>query len=72
MSTVMKKPHIAYNNKPKVLSKALLRAGKALGLTQTEIGRVIGKDRTSIVRGIDPNCKSGEFALLLIRCYRGL
>jgi hypothetical protein len=55
-----------------VLGKALLNAGKALGLSQTEIGKIIGKDRTSISRGIDPEGKSGELALLLIRCYRSL
>lgn len=55
-----------------VLSKALLNAGKALGMTQTELGNVIGKDRTSIPRGIDPGSKAGELALLLIRCHRGL
>jgi len=55
-----------------VLSKSLLNAGKALGMSQAEIGHVIGKDRTSIARGIDPESKAGELALLLIRCYRGL
>ncbi len=55
-----------------VLSKALLNAGKALGLSQAEIGRIIGKDRSSIQRGLDPASKSGELALLLIRCYRSL
>jgi hypothetical protein len=33
---------------------------------------VIGKDRTSISRGLDPASKSGELALLLIRVYRSL
>ena len=33
-----------------VLTKAVLSAGKALGLTQADIGHVIGKDRTSIAR----------------------
>ncbi|MGD8559175.1 MAG: MbcA/ParS/Xre antitoxin family protein [Gammaproteobacteria bacterium] len=55
-----------------VLGKALLNAGKALGLSQTEVGKIIGKDRTSINRGVDPDSKSGELALLLIRCYRSL
>lgn len=55
-----------------VLSKALLNAGKALGLSQAALGQVIGKDRTSIGRGLDPDSKAGELALLLIRCYRGL
>jgi len=54
------------------LSKALLNASKELGLSQTELGKIIGKDRTSISRGIDPESKAGELALLLIRCYRSL
>lgn len=56
-----------------VLAKALLNAGKALGLTQAQLGQVVGKDRTAISRGgIDPQSKAGELALLLIRCYRDL
>ena len=55
-----------------VLTKALLNAGKALGLNQSIVGQVIGKDRTTLNRGIDPVSKSGELALLLIRCYRSL
>ena len=55
-----------------VLSKALLNAGKSLGFSQTELGQVIGKDRTSISRGISETSKAGELALLFIRCYRSL
>lgn len=55
-----------------VLSKALINAGKALGFSQTDIGKIIGKDRSSIARGLDPQSKAGELALLLIRCYRSL
>lgn len=55
-----------------VLSRALLNAGKALGMSQIQLGLVIGKDRTSIARGLDPDSKPGELALLLIRCYRSL
>ena len=55
-----------------VLSKALVNAGKALGVSQSDLGKVVGKDRTSIARGLDPRTKSGELALLLIRCYRSL
>ena len=58
--------------KPAVLSRALLNAGKAFGMSQTQLGKVIGKDRTSIGRGVDPASKAGELALLLIRCYRSL
>lgn len=55
-----------------ILTKALLNAGKVLGLSQAELGRMIGKDRTSLARGLDPESKAGELALLFIRCYRSL
>ncbi len=55
-----------------LLTKATLRAGKALGLTQADVGQVIGRDRTSLRRGIDPDSKAGELAALLIRLYRSL
>ena len=55
-----------------VLSKALINTGRELGLSQTELGKIIGKDRTSINRGIEPQTKSGELALMLVRCYRSL
>ena len=55
------------------LTKAFLRAGKSLGLTQEDLGVVIGRDRTLFRRGgVDPASKSGELALLLIRVYRSL
>ncbi len=67
MANALPKP-----NSREVLASAFLNAGKALGLTQVELGRVIGKDRTSIARGLDEYSKAGELALLLIRCYRSL
>jgi len=57
---------------PKVLSKAVFNAGKALGLTQTQVGEVIGRERTGLRQGLDPTSKAGELAILLIRCYRSL
>jgi hypothetical protein len=55
------------------LTKALLNAGRALGLTQDDLGRVVGRDRTFFHRaGLDPSSKSGELALLLVRLYRSL
>ena len=57
----------------RVLAAALVSAGKELGLTQAEIGAVIGRERTALSRGnVDPASKSGELALLLIRAYRAL
>ena len=60
-----------------VLCKALLNTQQALGLSNEELGRVIGKDRTTISRIFDkgvlaPSTKEGELALLLVRVYRGL
>lgn len=55
------------------LAKAFLNAGKRLGLTQADLGMVIGRDRSALYRGkIDPSGKQGELALLLIRVYRSL
>ena len=56
-----------------VLGKALMNAGRGLGLTQAALGAVVGKDRTAISRGgIDPDSKTGELALLVLRAYRAL
>ena len=56
-----------------VLASALVKAGKELGLTQADLGRVVGRDRTALSRkAIEPDTKSGELALLLIRAYRAL
>jgi len=56
----------------KVLAKAFTNAGKALGVSQAELGLIIGKDRSNFRNGIDPKTKSGELALLFVRCYRSL
>lgn len=60
-------------DKSSVLSEALANAGKHLGMSQADLGEIIGKNRTAISRGgIDPDSKAGELALLFIRCYRAL
>lgn len=59
-------------NESAVLGKAAKNAATQLGLTLTELGDVIGRDRTSINKGIRPASKSGQLALLFVRCYRGL
>jgi len=57
----------------RVLTSALVGAGKELGLTQADLGAVVGRDRTAVSRGqLDPDSKAGELALLLIRAYRAL
>lgn len=68
----MNTAHARMADSREVLTEALLNAGKQLGMTQKEIGSVIDKDRSSISRGIDPSSKTGELAMLLIRCYRSL
>lgn len=56
-----------------VLAKAALKAGNALGISQAEVGRIIGRDRSTLQRyGVDPETPNGELALLLVRCYRSL
>ncbi|MAL79302.1 MAG: XRE family transcriptional regulator [Sneathiella sp.] len=55
-----------------VLGKAARNAAAALGLTRAELGEIIGRDRTSLNKGIRPSSKSGQLALLFVRCYRGL
>jgi len=65
---------IAANPDPaEILTKALLNTGKILGLTQDELGVIVGRDRTAFHRaGLTPQSKAGELALLLIRVYRSL
>jgi hypothetical protein len=55
-----------------VLAKATRNAAQALGLSQEELGEVIGRARSSLARPLDPESKPGELAALLIRCYRSL
>ena len=60
-----------------VLAKAVLRAARQLGLSQTELGAVLGLHRTGISRlkhsgNLAPDSKQGELALLLIRLARAL
>lgn len=60
-----------------VLCKALRRTQEAFSLSNEELGKVIGKDRTTISRLYDkgylaPDSKEGELAALLIRVYRAL
>ena len=55
-----------------VLAKAVRNAGEALGLSQAEVGAVIGRARSSLARPLDPESKPGELAALLIRCHRSL
>lgn len=61
-----------------VLTKALLRASAALGLSQKELARVVGVSESTISRLADGKTlleaekKEGELALLLLRIFRSL
>lgn len=56
-----------------VLGKAVLRASERMGMSRSDLGKVLGRDRSSISRaGVDPDSKAGELAKLLLRCYRSL
>jgi hypothetical protein len=60
-------------DKASILAEAFSNAGRQIGFSQAELGEIIGKDRSAISRGrIDPDTKSGELALLFVRCYRAL
>lgn len=56
-----------------VLGKAVINAGEQLGFNATQVGQIVGKDRTTIGRGgIKPDSLHGMQAMLLIRLYRSL
>lgn len=60
-----------------VLTKAVLRAAAALGLSQRELAEILGVSPASVsrlpaLRTIDPAGKEGELALLLLRVFRSL
>ena len=61
-----------------VLGKATVRAAEGLGLSGKALAEVIGLSEPTVSRikkaetGIDPEGKSGELALLLVRTFRSL
>jgi hypothetical protein len=60
-----------------VLAKAVLSAAARLGLRNRYLAMVLGSSEASISRlqtgrGLDPDTKEGELALLFLRLYRGL
>jgi predicted transcriptional regulator len=61
-----------------VLTKALLRATQALGLSQKELARTVGVSESTVSRLVDGKTlleadkKEGELALLLLRVFRSL
>ena len=60
-----------------VLAKAVLSAADRLGLRNRQLAMVIGSSEASVSRlhhgrGLDPDSKEGELALLFLRLYRSL
>src|SRR5688500_11530972 len=61
-----------------VVSKAIVRAMNALGLTQRELANIVGVHESTISRVaanvtvLTAQSKSGELALLVIRMFRSL
>ena len=60
-----------------VLSKAVLSVARRLGLSAAKLSKMIGCSEATISRlkngrGIDPDTKQGELALLVVRLYRSL
>ncbi len=63
---------------PEVLAKATQRSATLLGLNGAMLARVLGVSEASVSRmargerGVAPDSKEGELALLLVRLYRSL
>lgn len=60
-----------------VLARALLSAADRLGLRQRHLADVLGSSEASVsrlqhARGLSPDSKEGELALLFLRVYRSL
>ena len=60
-----------------VLAKAALAAAARLGLRNKQLGEIIGTSEASVSRlrsgrGLDPDRKEGELALIFLRLYRSL
>lgn len=60
-----------------VIAKAVLSAADRLGLTNRHLAAVIGLSEASVSRmqrgrGVDPDSKEGELALMFVRLFRAL
>lgn len=64
------------SNASAVLIKGFNNSCKALGLTRDQASSILGVDRATLSRnkdkGFDPNSKTGELCLQLVRVYRSL
>jgi transcriptional regulator with XRE-family HTH domain len=62
---------------PAILTQATLRAAELLGLSKTDLSRILGVSEATVSRlghgrSVDPDPKEGELALLFLRVYRNL
>lgn len=70
--------HSAPSREAAVLTKAVVRAGQILGLSQRELGEILGMSPSSVSRMhggrllLDPGSKEGELAVLFLRVFRSL
>lgn len=60
-----------------VLTKAVLRAAEALGVSQKALAAILGVSEATVsrlgrTRELDPETKEGEIALLFVRLFRSL
>ncbi len=65
---------VSEESKDSVVTKALMNVGRDLNISPDVLASIVGKNRSSLYRptGIKANSKSGELALVMIRCYRAL
>jgi len=60
-------------SKGNVLKKVLLNASKEMGISIANLEKIIGINSDALkYEDIDPESKSGELSLMLIRCYNNL
>ncbi|MEA3409932.1 MAG: antitoxin Xre-like helix-turn-helix domain-containing protein [Pseudomonadota bacterium] len=70
--------HVIADRRAATLTKAALRSGERLDLSQAEIARILGLSEASISRMkrerrcLDESSKSWELGALLVRLYRSL
>jgi hypothetical protein len=67
------------HNAEVVLKKAVFKAANLWGLNHKELGKIIGASESTVSRlnadgekGINPDSKEGELALLFLRVFRAL
>jgi len=77
MMTAPLRPSDARPEPGPVLAKAVLSASERLGLRARYLAAVLGSSEASVSRlqhgrGLDPDTKEGELALLFLRVYRSL